>query len=215
MVDSLILLGDYVDRGPNSKEVIEQVKSLKEADGVIALRGNHDQMMLDALLEDTVKRDGHWLRNGAYATIGSYLGHPSLEEIFDWKIFAQAKKLIMKEFKHHIDFLNELEYFYETDTHIFIHAGINPSYSDWKQQPNYDSIWIRDEFYMNPTGLQKTVVFGHTSTINLHESADIWFSPMGDKIGIDGGCAYGKQINCLEILEGGEYITHFVRSGEG
>ncbi len=105
-----------------------------------------------------------------------------------------------------------MPHYYERDSHIFVQAGINPSYENWKEsQPINDFYWIRDEFFHVSTNLEKKVVFGHTPPVNLHGSEDIWFSPMGDKIGIDGGCVYGLKLNCLEISEGGEYTTHFVK----
>ena len=71
--DKLILLGDYVDRGLRSREVIEQVMKLRD-EGAITLRGNHDQMMLDAILLDTDEMNSRWIRNGARHTIESYCG---------------------------------------------------------------------------------------------------------------------------------------------
>lgn len=71
--DKLILLGDYVDRGFRSREVIEQVMKLRD-EGAITLRGNHDQMMLDAILLDTDEANSRWIRNGARHTIESYCG---------------------------------------------------------------------------------------------------------------------------------------------
>lgn len=124
------------------------------------------------------------------------------------------KEEIRQKYKHHLDFLSSLPLYHETEDHIFVHAGINPLIADWKQQEPYDFIWIREPFYTNPVvSTDKTVIFGHTSTMDLHDSEDIWFSPLGDKIGVDGGCAYGQRLNCLEI-SGGAYITHFVRNGE-
>ncbi len=64
--DKLILVGDYVDRGLKSKEVVEQVKSMVEEWGVIALKGNHDQMMVDAIDKEEDVDDKRWIRNGAF-----------------------------------------------------------------------------------------------------------------------------------------------------
>ncbi len=75
-------------------------------------------------------------------------------------------------------------------------------------------IWIREPFYLKPTGLNKKVIFGHTPAMYLHESGDIWFSPLNDKIGIDGGCVFGKQLNCLEIKKHNDYVTHVIYKAE-
>ncbi len=72
-----------------------------------------------------------------------------------------------------------------------------PSGLGWwaSNQPKSDFLYIKEEFIKNPTNVAKIVIFGHTQTSDIHGSSDVWF---GDgKIGIDGGCAYGKQLNCL------------------
>lgn len=196
--DKLILLGDYIDRGLRSKDVVNKVRQLKKDYGVIALKGNHDQMMVNAF---RLGEDGLWLNNGGVTTVQSYVGSDLFDEGFDWSVYLRAKKLMSENFMDHIDFLENLSLFHEDDKHIFVHAGINPLYPDWKKQPESDFYWIRDSFYKNGTNLKKTVVFGHTPTEYLHGVSDVWF---GDrKIGIDGACAYGRQLNCLEIREEG------------
>ncbi|MED5018560.1 metallophosphoesterase family protein [Paenibacillus chibensis] len=208
--DQLILVGDYVDRGRDSKRVIEQLIDLRNRHGVVVLRGNHDQMMHDAILKDSDELNVRWSRNGARQTLESYCGADFFGEEMEPGKFREAKEIVKSSFRHHLDFLGSLDLYHETDSHIFVHAGVNPLHSDWKQQPHEDFIWIREPFYANPTGLDKKVVFGHTPAIHLHESADIWFSPLEDKIGIDGGCVFGKQLNCLEINERNEYKMHVV-----
>lgn len=213
--DQLILLGDYVDRGPDSKAVVEQVMKLQEEWGVVTLKGNHDQMACDAITGDDDKLDTHWLSNGGFHTMISYFGtEPEAAGQFGWKEYMKMKEVMRKDFKHHLDFLNTRPLYYESDSHLFVHAGIDPALADWRTQRAHDFIWIRKPFYAHPvTNTDKMVVFGHTPTIDLQDSAGIWFSPHGDKIGIDGACAYGEQLNGLEITEGG-YTTHFVRLGE-
>jgi serine/threonine protein phosphatase 1 len=202
--DKLILLGDYIDRGVRSKEVVQQVKELHEEFGVIVLKGNHDQLMIDALDKN---EDASWLNNGGFQTVESYVGMDFFEESFEWFTYLRAKEFIKKNYSHHLDFLRSLPLYHETDSHIFVHAGLNPTYEDWKLQPESDFIWIRDIFFRNKTMVDKTVVFGHTPAEHLHGKSDIWFGE--DKIGIDGACAYGRQLNLLEINESG-YELHKV-----
>ncbi|WP_369696067.1 metallophosphoesterase family protein [Paenibacillus lautus] len=209
--DQLVLLGDYVDRGSKSKEVIEQVMELRD-ESAVTLRGNHDQMMLDAILLDTDEVNSRWIRNGARNTIESYCGADFFDGGMDRSRYNEGKAYIKRQYEHHLSFLDTLPLYYETDTHLFVHAGINPGVEDWKQQPPHDFIWIREPFFNYHTGINKTVVFGHTPAVNLHDSEHIWFCDDGDKIGIDGACVYGKQLNCLEITEQLEYRTYFVRS---
>lgn len=215
--DKLILIGDYVDRGPNSKAIVEQVMSLQEVGGAVVLKGNHDKMACDALLsDDEDKLDIHWLNNGGFYTLLSYVGADAglVQQDLGWTEYIRIKHWIRQAYKHHLDFLSTLPLYYETDEHLFVHAGIDPSLADWTTQKEYDFIWIREPFFNHPVAsTAKTVVFGHTSTFELHAKPGIWFSPHGDKIGIDGGCAYGEQMNCLEIGEDG-YKSCFVRQGE-
>lgn len=201
--DQLVLLGDYTDRGAHSKQVVEKVIDLV-ANGAIALRGNHDQMLLDWL--DTGEAD-RFIRNGGLMTVKSYCGTN-----YELEHLEEARTVFLNEFAAHIDFMRNLPYYHETEEHIFIHAGINPAYEDWKETPVHEMVWIRDVFFNFPTNIgNKKIVFGHTPTIKLHESKEIWFTE--DKIGIDGGCVYGHQLNCLEISLLG-YKTYSVPSKE-
>jgi len=183
--DQLILLGDYVDRGPDSKGVLERVIELKQQ-GAIVLRGNHDQMMLEAARGETGAA-GNWLRNGALSTLQSY----------DSSI--KGMKLPARElFWEHIEFLKKTEYHYETDGYLFVHAGVQPGIAVEETDP-YLLMWIRDEFHRGYAG-DKKVVFGHTPTFNLRGSDDtsVYFGN-NRIIGIDGGAVYGGQLNCLEL----------------
>lgn len=196
--DKLILLGDYVDRGNQSKQVLEKVYELVNTYDVVALRGNHDQMFLDWLVTNDGMNEFNFFRNGGLQTVESYCGIDFFDEGID---ALKTKRFILDNFRHHIEFLRQLPYFHETDEFIFVHAGFNPTYENWRLTPHEDMIWIRDIFHHNPTQTDKTVVFGHTPCVKLHGNADIWFG--GDKIGIDGAVAYGYQLNCLEITEDG------------
>lgn len=206
--DKLILLGDYGDRGPHSKEVIAQVKAMSEQNGVIALRGNHDQLFLDALLH---RKDSGFLRNGGFQTIQSYCDLDWDEYHFDYDGYIDAKAYIAEHFKSHIEFLQTLPLYAEDERHIYVHAGIDPSFGKrWKEQSARDFLWIRGDFYNHAVRVDKTVVFGHTPVTHMHDSTQIWFG--GDKIGMDGGCCFGGQLNCLEITEDGTYRSYFVES---
>ncbi|OPH62191.1 metallophosphoesterase [Paenibacillus ferrarius] len=204
--DKLILLGDYMDRGLKSKEVIETVKNLVEHHKVVALRGNHDQMFLDAI---NGQDDYIFLHNGGINTIESYCGLNWFENHsgFDFNRYLEAKDFIKRHYHEHIAFIDSLPFYHEDESHIYVHAGLSPYYTekDWKSQPTENFLWIRDIFLANKTPFSKTIVFGHTPTINLHKKPDIYFGE--GKIGIDGGVCFGYQLNCLEIIAG-EYNTY-------
>ncbi|WP_054941441.1 hypothetical protein [Paenibacillus ihuae] len=137
-----------------------------------------------------------------------------VQQDLGWEEYIRIKQWIRPAYKHHLDFLSSLPLYYETEHHLFVHAEIDAALTDWKTQKDYDFIWIREPFYNHPVmNTTKTVVFGHTSTFEFQDNPGIWFSPLEDKIGIDGGCAYGEQMNCLEIGDEG-YKTNYVRLGE-
>lgn len=204
--DLLLLLGDYVDRGIQSKEVVEKVLQLVQGGNVVALRGNHDQRFLDLMTSEDEIVKMKFIQHGGLQTLESYCGDPLLESMSVEERLQYAKAYINKRYKHHISFLNSLPYYFEDKGHIYAHAGLNPSYENWKQQSEYDFMYIKEPFFKNPTVVDKIVVFGHSKVIDIHDKADVWFGK--DKIGIDGGCAYGFQLNCLEIKDG-NYKTYF------
>ncbi|PYE50142.1 serine/threonine protein phosphatase [Paenibacillus barcinonensis] len=212
--DELILLGDYVDRGPKSKQVIEQIMQLRQEHGVVVLKGNHDAMMVKALKHDVQEYDLHWIRNGGLQTLASYRNVSYDQETMDWQAYAQDKQWMRSHYSEHLHFLDELPLSHEIPGYIFVHAGINPDEADWRSQSERDFIWIREAFYTRPTKLQEVVIFGHTPVMNLHDKPGIWMDPRGDKIGIDGGCAYGAQLNLLQIDEAGRIETFYVQKGQ-
>lgn len=183
--DQLILLGDYVDRGPDSKGVLNRVSELKR-NGAVVLRGNHDEMMLNVVdgVSGALER---WERNGALMTLQSY--DSSIESV---KLSAGA------EFEKHISLIREMDYYYETKDYIFVHAGVSPDTPVQKTDP-HTFLWIRELFYEKYSG-DKTVIFGHTPTsaIRQEKNHDIYFGE-NNIIGIDGAATYGGQLNCLEL----------------
>lgn len=205
--DRLFLLGDYIDRGPKSKQVVQKVRELVERQQAVAIRGNHDEMFLEFLDEEDPKKIDRFLRNGGKATIKSCLGKDWFAQEADEDFLEKTRRALTERFPEDIAFIRQLPYFHETDTQIFVHAGINPACDDWKETPSSEMIWIRDAFYHQPTRQSRTVIFGHTTCDTLHEKPEVWFGE--GKIGIDGGCTFGCQLNCLEILPDG-YQVHFV-----
>jgi len=206
--DKLILLGDYVDRGPRSRETVEQVMNMVKNNGVIALRGNHDQRLVDLIRTDHPEVQSKFLEHGGLQTLHSYCDF--IKTSVDEHLFEQARIHIKRYFADHIDFLESLPLYHEDQDHIYVHAGLNPKYTNWREQPDYDFMYIKEDFHRSKTITDKKVIFGHTRTIELHDTADIWFDQ--DKIGIDGGCAYGMQLNCLIYKEGkyGSERVYFV-----
>ncbi|MFC4100793.1 metallophosphoesterase family protein [Paenibacillus xanthanilyticus] len=196
--DQLILLGDYVDRGPRSKEAVAYVCQLVRQEGALALQGNHDNRFVNVVagLASAEEKMKFWEKGGA-ETLSSYYG----------RIVAASEdeeetccRYIREHYAEDLRFLKDLPMYYEDEAFIYVHAGLNPAYADWKLQPARDFLYIRESFYGGNARYGKTVIFGHTKTVELHGSPEVWFGP--GKIGIDGGCALGYQLNGIEIAGG-------------
>ena len=183
--DRLIFLGDYIDRGPDSKGVITyliewQRKGEKE---IIFLKGNHEDMFLSYL--GLPGRYGEmFLFNGGGATLASYGVSPR---------DATPEHILSVIPQEHLVFLQELKTYYLQDPYLCVHAGIHPS-RPLIHQLEEELLWIRDEFILNPHSLPYTVLFGHTP------QRDVFFH-LPYKIGLDTGLVYGNQLSCLEINE--------------
>ncbi|MGM7684757.1 metallophosphoesterase family protein [Cytobacillus sp. Hm23] len=196
--DQLLLLGDYVDRGPQSRAVIDKIIELKN-DGAIALLGNHDKMMIDAFAnQDDPMNLKRWYYNGGIKTLQNYGYEIKRDDAKYWYTTDEFPDpiAINDEIHPHIEFLKGLPYYYETEDYIFVHAGVHPETPIHDTDP-YTLVWIREEFHHGYTG-NKTVIFGHTPTNYLHKRPDVFFGK-NNIIGIDGGCAYGGRLNCIEL----------------
>jgi serine/threonine protein phosphatase 1 len=178
-IDQLIILGDYIDRGPLSYEVVKKVMSLQKeygSDHVILLRGNHEQMAIDYYKTSSID----WDYNENDKTIASFLkNHDNI--------------------KNYLDYFSSLPLIYQDDYAIYVHAGINPD-RQLEEQSDSDLLWIREDFIKSRVRFPKTVIFGHTSTFFM-TGRDYPFI-RSDRIGIDTGCVYGGSLTCVELYEG-------------
>jgi serine/threonine protein phosphatase 1 len=178
--DTLVFVGDYIDRGPDSKGVIEAILDIrKNVRNVVCLAGNHEDMFLNYCLD---RRDEDlYMSNGGMRTLASYsFSREGTEE------------LMLPE--SHREFFNGLCTYHETDDYIFVHAGLRPGIPLDRQDRN-DLLWIRFEFINSPFDFGKTVIYGHTP-ISLNK-------PLIDKnkICIDTGAVYGGKLTCIELPE--------------
>lgn len=209
--DELYLLGDYVDKGKQAKEVIQFIMQLlDESPFVHVLAGNHDDMFLN------------WLENKDYY-LSPYTNEKNsgTNTILSFAPFfipgindEEVKQMIKETYSKEINFLKNLPYYFEDDRHIYVHAGIDPAQKEWRNTSKKKFRWIREEFYRNLlTSMDKTVIFGHTCCAVLrdnYEDFSVWFSK--GKIGIDGGTKFNGQLNALVIEENGEYSTYYVKT---
>lgn len=112
-----------------------------------------------------------------------------------------------------ISFLRSLPYYHETDTHIFVHAGLDWQLDDWRQTSEHDLVWLREDFYNGQNMTDKTIIFGHTPTSHLFnhgkQTSEIWITD-DNKIGIDGGAVYGGVLHGLVVNANGIKDNYYV-----
>lgn len=208
----IVFLGDYTDRGPDSRSVIETLIAGRDTDrNWIFLKGNHDRMFSNFVRrgiehDNRVKSGISWLnpRLGGAETLGSYgigggLGpsflHPQgggLETLASYDIAtgdltpAQIIALAQKQVPEaHLDFLDTLPLIYQTDDLLFVHAGLRPGIALEDQDPE-DLIWIRDGFLDSDHDFGKLIVHGHTALEHPQH--------FGNRIDLDGGAGYGRPL---------------------
>ncbi|HOO45646.1 MAG TPA: metallophosphoesterase family protein [Deltaproteobacteria bacterium] len=177
--DMMVFLGDYIDRGPQVRGVIDYLIDLAAEVPCIFLRGNHEDMFLEYLEFGTNKT--MFFANGGLKTIDSYIGSSS---------FTMHDQIINALPEAHREFYASMKWYYEDEKYLFVHAGVKPGVS-MDMQDMQDLIWIRDDFIFSPTSLEKKVVFGHTPF------ARPFVKP--DKLGIDTGAVYGGCLTAVEL----------------
>ena len=178
--ETFVFLGDYIDRGAESKEVVERILEFKKKHrNVITLLGNHEIMLVNYLKGYD---DGTFMRAGGKETFISYGIKPKTKP-------DKAAKLFPEE---HVNFFRELPLLWENEHGIYAHAGIEPGVHLTRQVSSY-CLWIRDEFIRSPYKFSKPVVFGHT----------VFRDPLvqENKIGIDTGAVYGGKLTALLLPE--------------
>ena len=182
--DRLIFLGDYIDRGPDSKGVISFLLELEKTSyEPIFLKGNHEDMLLSYLGLNGQHGD-MFLYNGGKATLASY-GFSSPIPAGD-----EALCLIPST---HLEFYEKLASYYIMEPFLCVHAGIHPL-KTLKDQTESELLWIRNQFIYSSHALPYTVLFGHTPQNDV-----IYDLPF--KIGLDTGLVYGNKLTCLEANE--------------
>lgn len=164
-----IFVGDYIDRGPDSKKVIDRLIDFQKEVDTIFLRGNHEQMMLDAIN----KRDHNlWMMNGGRATLRSY----------------GLDLRSMRFPDEHLAFFKNTKLYYETEKYFFVHAGLSPNKTIKESLEDDEEIreflWERSHLNVFKTPWEKTVVFGHTPQPNPLKKDSM--------LGIDTGCVYDR-----------------------
>lgn len=209
--ERLVIMGDLIDRGPDSLKVVRKMMELKETypDNVTVLKGNHEEMLLAWLIGTDVELYGFYYTLTHEETLKSFLG-----DSFGKLSRQKRAEQMVRDFKPELRFMRDLPLYFETEKAIFVHAGINLDVSNWRTAKD-DLTWIRNEFIYSQKTPEKRVFFGHTPTVHMHkrevDSEDsffnmnsIWISDDKMKVGIDGAASMGGQLNVLRVNEEGE-----------
>ena len=193
-IDLIIYLGDYIDRGPNSRNVIQHLLKLqKEKVNSIFLMGNHEQIMIDFVF-NKINNLRYWLNLGTDQTFKSYkieVAEFIKDGFGDDKIDRLRSVLLNELSNEHIYFLKNLKLSYSIGKYLFVHAGINPE-KVLKDQDKMDFLWSRsDQFFDKNFKFEKIIVHGHSP-----EKEAINFPY---RINVDTGSFFSGKLSCVCI----------------
>jgi serine/threonine protein phosphatase 1 len=184
-----ILLGDYIDRGPNSRRVIDLLIAWKAVRETVCLMGNHEEMMLRFFADPSLWDS--WAPLGGAQTVMSYGLRPSLRLNPDeaTKLANDLAELVPDS---HVEFLGTLPLTYSCGDVVFVHAGLKPGTALAAQKAE-DLLWIRDEFLNFKGPHEKRVVHGHTP-VELPEI-------LPNRINIDTGAYATGRLSCVVLQD--------------
>lgn len=189
----LVMLGDYIDRGPHSAQVLDHLLAPPPRGfRRICLRGNHEAALL-AALEDADALVG-WLGFGADATLASY--GMSATQIAALDRGGRKGLQLLQAYipEEHIAFLRQLPLMLSVPGYIFVHAGLRPGVPP-ERQSERDLLWIRDEFLLADHDFGATVIHGHTPI------DEPYLSPR--RVGIDTGCFASGRLTAVRVGDDG------------
>ncbi len=185
----LIFLGDYVDRGEDSRGVIDRLLSIRDREPeAIFLKGNHEQAVLDFLCDPD--RNEEWLHWGGDRTLASY----GVDDIWNRTPARLAAALKAKMPEDHLSFLRSLELWRILGGYVFVHAGFRPGVAIGDQREE-DCLWIRAEFHNAPPEgrPREVVVHGHHPVKKPQD--------YGWRIAVDTGAVWSNALTAV-VLDG-------------
>jgi len=195
-----VFLGDYIDRGPASRQALDCLIDRSRSHETICLRGNHEVFLAEFLRNPGTI--GEWRQYGGLETLVSYGIVPALnQQAAEWNRVATALSRALPQ--SHRRFLAALKSFYVCGDFFFAHAGVRPGVSLARQEDS-DLLWIRDEFLRCKQDFGKIIVHGHTPVLEpeIHTN----------RINIDTGAYATGRLTCLRI-EADE--VSFIHAEEG
>ena len=190
---TVILLGDLVDRGPDSAGVVKSARKWGENRKVRYLAGNHEEMFLQSFEDREILR--HFLKHGGKETILSYgLDRKTYSRMKMSELQEAMKEAVPKKDRK---FLQSFEDMIVVGDYVFVHAGINPKLALDEQKPS-DLRWIRERFLKHEDPFSHVVVHGHTIFEDVQHREH--------RIGIDTGAFRTGRLTAL-VLEGSSRRT--------
>ncbi len=189
----LVYLGDYVDRGPCSFEVVDMlIEAPLEGFEIVHLKGNHEEFLLRFLEEENLGEADLWFINGGDVTLYSYKV-PVLTLPFGLAEMETARRAFLAALpSSHMTFYQGLEMFHVEGDYLFVHAGIRPGVP-LDEQDEEDLLWIREGFLDSDADFGHMVVHGHTPGVETDVRPN--------RIGIDTGAFFTDRLTCL-VAEG-------------
>lgn len=179
----LVYVGDYIDRGARSAEVIDRVMRGVDGFDTVCLKGNHEQMMLDCMRDDAYENWTFWLENGGDETLAS-LGLPRQRDPIALAAALGTKRLA---------WLDGLKISHRAGPYLFVHAGVLPG-RPLDQQLEKDMLWIRRRFLDSEDDHGAVVVHGHTP------SEDPELRP--NRINVDTGATLRGKLSAVALGQG-------------
>jgi len=197
---TLVFLGDYIDRGLQSKDVIEFLMSKRlNAFQRVFLMGNHEEALLRFL--NDVSFGKQWVRYGGAETLYSYGFQPpntrmSLDSHDAMQAAHRAWDKVWTEFRNrlpetHLKFYQNLQHYYIAGDYLFVHAGLRPG-APLEKQTVRDMLWIREEFLEAPDEFPQVVVHGHTPADAIHRD--------NRRIGLDTGAFISGKLSAVRLF---------------
>jgi serine/threonine protein phosphatase 1 len=184
-----VFLGDYIDRGPCSRETIDRLIEHRGANECVFLKGNHEQIAIKCLTDPSLF--DRWMRLGGVETLVSYGVAP--ENLVNGKQIVELQAAFHRALPQaHFGFFRDQQTSFACGDFFFAHAGVRPRIELSRQTEN-DLLWIREEFLSSSEDFGKTVVHGHTPTREIEVRPN--------RINIDTGAFATGRLTCLVIEE--------------
>ena len=184
-----VTLGDYIDRGPHSRGVIERLARNPFPTSYAALRGNHETLLTSFLADPAIGQ--HWRKLGGLETMASF-GVPVQQMMLGRNFEEAAERLAAALTAEHVGFLDSLKLSLTVGRYFLCHAGVRPGVP-LERQKEEDLLWIRDEFLGSAADFGKVVVHGHTPVA----APEV----LKNRINIDTGAFATGRLTCIVLEE--------------